>query len=137
MPIRSKAKVANARFWINFWDVEQPVSDVGETVFSDESVLDPSVRVPSVPKEPCGTKKEKLQKQAETDPDGADAEAIDSMSREEVVATAINTAGFLCARVTNLHLQNGDILAECVEYRNGVDKARYRIDTGSMTVTPY
>ena len=77
---------------------------------------------------------QRLREKAKTDPDGADAEAIDNMSRNEVLATAINTAGFLCARVTSVHPAVGNINVECVEYKNGIGRARYRIDPNSGTV---
>jgi hypothetical protein len=77
---------------------------------------------------------QRLREKAKTDPDGADAEAIDNMSRNEVLATAINTAGFLCARVTSVYPVGGNINVECVEYRNGIGRARYLIDPNSGTV---
>jgi hypothetical protein len=58
------------------------------------------------------------------------------MSRNELVATAINTAGYLCARVISLQPRGGDIIADCVEHRNGKGRVRYRILTDSMTVEP-
>lgn len=136
MPIKAKAKIARARFYIDFWSVEQSASESGTRVFDEEKVVDLSLKPPAFPNKPCNTSKVDLRKKAETDPEGADAEAIDSMSRNEVIATAINTAGYLCARVTDLYPRGGDIIASCVEYRNGKGRAKYRIDTADMTVTP-
>lgn len=136
MPMRSKAKLATARFFIDFWDVSQGVNERGDTVFSEEKIVDSSVKPPSLPAESCNKSKEQLREKAKTDPDGADAEAIGSMSRDEMIATAINTAGYLCARVTDMYPQGGNIVAHCIEYRNGKGRAKYLIDTASMTVTP-
>lgn len=72
--------------------------------------------------------REELRNKAKTDPEGADADAIADMSQREVVATAINSAGFLCARVTHMEARGGVMLVNCVEYRNGRGRARYRID---------
>ena len=97
----------------------------GETEETDNMMAPPSdIEVPN----------SILREKAKTAPDGADAEAIDNMSRNEVLATAINTAGFLCARVTSVHPAVGNINVECVEYKNGIGRARYRIDPNSGTV---
>jgi hypothetical protein len=136
MPIRPKAKLASARFFIEFWDANQGVGERGETVFDESKVVDASVHPPGLPSKPCNTKKQELREKAKTDPDAADAEAIDAMSQDEVIATAINTAGYLCARVTDSYARNGNIIAHCVEYRNGRGRVKYQIDTASMTVTP-
>lgn len=76
-----------------------------------------------------------LRKKAETDPAGANAEAIDRMPRNEVLATAINTAGFLCAKVRDTYSVRGGINVHCTEYRSGKGRAKYRIDTAAMEVT--
>ena len=77
----------------------------------------------------------RLREKAKTDPEGADAEAIDNMSRNEVVATAINSAGFLCARVASLQsVGGGELLVDCVEYRNGTGRVSYRVNANSGTV---
>jgi hypothetical protein len=136
MPVHSKAKVATARFFIDFWSVKQAVDEPGNLIFSEEKVVDASIHPPSLPEKPCSSRKEELRERARHDPQGADAEAIESMSREEVIATAINSAGYLCARVTDMYPQGSNIIAHCVEYRNGRGRAKYIIDTASMTVTP-
>lgn len=79
---------------------------------------------------------DRLREQAETDPDGADAAAIDNMSGSEVVATAINSAGYLCGKVTEMHPSNGAILVYCTEYRNGSGRVKYRVDAQAGTVEP-
>lgn len=137
MPLQSKSRLANARFFIKFWDIKQGTGEEGSLIFDEQKVIDPSVKPPSLPSQPCNASNEKLKEQAKTDPEGADAESIDAMSRNEVVATAINTAGFLCARVTDMYPQGGNIIVHCVEYRNGSGRVKYQIDSGSMTVTPF
>jgi hypothetical protein len=79
-------------------------------------------------------RKKRLRQKAKTDPEGADAEAISHMSREEVVATAINSAGFLCARVTSMNMVGGTMYVDCIEYRNGEGRVSYSIDPNSGTV---
>lgn len=105
-------------------------------VFQEERVLDPSLRPPAVPKKACTEKstRPELRERAKTDPESADAEAINNMSREEVIATAINTAGYLCARVTEMHLSGGAIIASCVEYRSGRGRVKYRVDANAGSV---
>lgn len=78
----------------------------------------------------------RLREKAKTDPEGADAEAIDNMSRNEVIATAINSAGYLCARVVSAYPVGGNINVECVEYRSGKGRVKYRIDANAGTVAP-
>ena len=86
--------------------------------------------------ETSSERRERLRKRARTDPEGADAEAIDSMGRNEVIATAINSAGYLCARVVSAYPVGGYINVECIEYRSGNGRARYRIDANAGTVEP-
>jgi hypothetical protein len=136
MPLRSKAKLATARFFVDFWDVDQGVSERGTPIFSEEKAVDGSIHPPTVPKTPCNNKKQELREKAKTDPEGADAEAIDSMSREEVIATAINSAGYLCAHVIDMYPRGSDIVVHCVEYRNGRGRVKYLVDAAAMTVTP-
>jgi hypothetical protein len=81
-------------------------------------------------------RRQKLREQAKADPDAADAAAIEQMSEKEILATAINSAGYLCARVTEMHPSNGSILVFCTEYRNGSGRVRYRIDPQAGTVEP-
>ena len=118
-------------------------SDVIRTnLFSDSKVVDAAVRPPELPGNACGKsdkqiateRRERQRARAATDPDGADTEAISDMSRNEVVATAINSAGFLCAKVTNLNLSGQDMIVSCVEYRNGTGRARYRVNAAAGTV---
>ena len=78
--------------------------------------------------------REQLREKAKTDPDGADAEAIDGMSRNELMATAINSAGFLCARVTDMYPRGADIIAKCVEYRSGKGRVSYRVNAEAGSV---
>lgn len=78
--------------------------------------------------------REQLRDRAKTDPEGADAQAIERMSRNELVATAINSAGFLCARVTDLYPSGDDIVAHCVEYRSGTSRVVYRINAAAGSV---
>lgn len=78
----------------------------------------------------------RLREQARTDPNGADAATIDNMSRTEVVATAINSAGFLCARVTRMYPSEGVMVVDCVEFRNGSGRVKYRVDAQAATVEP-
>jgi hypothetical protein len=88
----------------------------------------------SAKKETAQERKKRLREEAKTDPEGADAEAISHMSREEVVATAINSAGFLCARVTSMSMVDGTMYVDCVEYRTGEGRVSYSIDPNSGTV---
>jgi hypothetical protein len=88
----------------------------------------------SAKKETTQERKKRLREKAKTDPEGADAEAISHMSREEVVATAINSAGFLCARVTSMSMVGGTMYVDCIEYRSGEGRVRYSIDPNSGTV---
>jgi hypothetical protein len=76
-----------------------------------------------------------LRQKARTDSAGADADAIDRMPRNEVLATAINTAGFLCAKVRDTYPVPGGVMVHCTEYRSGQGRAKYRIDTAAMEVT--
>jgi hypothetical protein len=62
------------------------------------------------------------------DSKAAGAEAIENVSRNEVLATAIKSAGYLCARVVSAEAVGGNINVECVEYTNGLGRARYSID---------
>lgn len=78
--------------------------------------------------------KRALREKARTDPDGADAAAIAHMPRNEVLATAINSAGFLCAKVREAYLGSGGIVVHCTEFRSGVGRARYKINTSTMEV---
>jgi hypothetical protein len=122
-----KWKVAKARLRLVHYNSD----DFAETeVFREERVVDPKLRPPAVPKKACSAKptRQELRERAKTDPDSADAEAIDNMSRNELVATAINSAGFLCARVTDMYPSGGAIVVTCVEYRNGSGRAKYRVD---------
>jgi len=107
---------------------------------SENKVLDSSLRPPSVSPTNCSpppqrrATREELRRRARTDPDGADAEAISNMSHNELTATAINSAGFLCARVTQIEARGHLIIANCIEYRNGTGRVRYRIDADTGTV---
>jgi hypothetical protein len=83
-----------------------------------------------------GDRTDRLREKAKTDPEGADAEAIDNMGQNEVIATAINSAGYLCARVVTAYPVGGNINVECVEYRNGKGRVKYRVDPNAGTVEP-
>jgi hypothetical protein len=78
--------------------------------------------------------REQLREKAKTDPEGADTQAVEQMSRNELVATAINSAGLLCARVTDLYPSGDDIVAHCVEYRSGTGRVVYRINAEAGSV---
>jgi hypothetical protein len=107
----------------------------GETEETDNRIAPPSdIEAPNSNVETQADRGQRLREKVKMDPDGADAEAIDNMSRNEVLATAINTAGFLCARVTSVDPAAGSINVECVEYKNGIGRARYRIDPNTGTV---
>lgn len=114
------------------------------SLYNQTSVVDPKVHPPENAANPCSKSRRELRNErqarlrnkAVTDPDGADAEAISGMSREEVVATAINSAGFLCARITSMYPSGGAIIVNCVEYRNGSGRAKYRVDASAGTVRP-
>lgn len=111
------------------------------TVFEEERVLDATVK-PADQKacadkqqvETVAARKARLREKAKTDPDGADAEAIDNMGRNELMATAINSAGYLCARVTDMHPSGTSIVVSCVEYRSGRGRVRYRVDPSAGSV---
>lgn len=75
-----------------------------------------------------------LREKAKTDPNGADAEAINAMGRNELFATAINTAGYLCARVTDMYPSNGGVIVHCIENRDGSGRVKYRVDASAGTV---
>jgi hypothetical protein len=89
-------------------------------------------REPETPQQ----RQNRLRERAKTDPEGADAEAIDGMSQRELLATAINSAGYLCARVTDYYPSRGDIMVHCREYRNGRGRVTYRVDPVAGTVDP-
>jgi hypothetical protein len=72
----------------------------------------------------------------QTDSEAAEAEAIKNIPRYELLATAIKSAGYLCARVVSAEATGGNINAECVEYRNGLGRARYSIDPAGGRVEP-
>jgi hypothetical protein len=140
---RSKVKrpVATAEFRIAYMEAPgmslDPSTIAQTTVYSDSQVVDAGIKVPSVPDAVCKTKrrdKADLRERARTDPVGADAAAIDNMSREELLATAINSAQYLCARVTDMYPSGDSIIVHCVEYRNGRGRVKYRVDADSGTV---
>lgn len=131
-------RIADARLVINHTTSEG--EDFAETpIFTDDRAIDPALSPPSVPEVSCNSDKrrtrEELRERAKTDPDGADAAAIDNMSNKEVVATTINSAGFLCAKIVDVEARGNMIIARCVEYRNGSGRVRYRIDLNDMSVT--
>ncbi|RYG98842.1 MAG: hypothetical protein EON58_05885 [Alphaproteobacteria bacterium] len=80
-------------------------------------------------------RKAALREKARTNPEGADAETIAKMPRNEVIATAINSAGFLCAKVRDAYPVSGGIVVHCAEYRSGNGRVKYRIDTAAMEVS--
>lgn len=128
-----KWKVARARLRL----IHVNKDDFADTeVFQEDRVLDPSLRPPAVPKKDCTAKstRAELRKRARIDPEGADAEAIDNMSSNEVMATAINSAGYLCARVTDVYPSGRAIIVSCVEYRSGSSRVKYRVDANAGSV---
>ncbi len=144
---RLKRPAATAEFTIQFHDLPvggmDPRSITLKGVFADQRVLDGTIRVPELPENACGSsaselsagRKERFQKQAETDSDGANASAVADMSKNEVLATAINTASFLCAKVRHAYPTNGGMIVSCSDYRSGFGRAKYKIDTAVMEVT--
>jgi hypothetical protein len=62
---------------------------------------------------------------------------IDNMGRNEIIATAINMAGYLCARVESAYaIGDGNIYVVCKEYRKGRSRVKYTIDPNSGIVEP-
>ena len=96
----------------------------------------PDVTASGSGKETAAQRRARLREKAKADPEGADAEAIQNMSRNEVLASAINSAGYLCARVTSAVPVGGNIKVSCVEYRSGAGRVVYDIDPNAGTVTP-
>ena len=129
---KSRWKVARAGLSLSYKEIDTD----SQELFSEHKVVDPRLTPPDTPKVPCSDKptKAELRKRAKNDPDGADAEAISGMSRNEVVATAINSAGFLCAQVTDLYPSGQDMIVSCKEYRNGGGKVRYRVNASAGAV---
>ena len=130
--------IADAQLVINYTTPEG--GGFAETpIFTDHKVIDPALSPPSIPEVSCDSGKrptrEELRERAKTDPEGADAAAIDNMPNKELLATAINSAGFLCAKIIDAEARGNMIIARCVEYRNGSGRVRYSIDLGDMTVT--
>ncbi|MDR6833599.1 MULTISPECIES: hypothetical protein [unclassified Sphingopyxis] len=101
-----------------------------------ETAADVSARASNLTGETSVQRTDRLREQAKTDPVGADAAAIDNMSGSDVVATAINSAGYLCAKVTQMYPSRGAIIVHCVEYRNGSGRVKYRVDAQAATVEP-
>jgi hypothetical protein len=142
--VKLSQPVARASFSVTHNDVPagsmDPQSITTDTLFSETRTLDARLIPPAEPRGRCGTeetaseRRDRLRKKAETDPNGADAEAIAGMSRNEVFATAINSAGFLCARVTDAFPRGEDIIVSCVEYRSGSGHVRYRVNARAGTV---
>lgn len=144
--VRLARPVASAELSISYNESSfetTDASDIQKTeVLRERRVVDSSLHPPSNPIDVCGggkpetraQRRARLREQAKTDPEGADAAAISDMSRNEVVATAINTAGFLCARVTDMYPSGGAIIVNCVEYRNGSGRAKYRVDASAGRV---
>lgn len=140
-----KRPVARVDFSIDYNEAPglsmNPADIVSTNVFSDSRVLDPKITPRDDFPNPCNkspselkSRTERLRERAKANPYEADGEAIDNMSRDEVIATAINSAGFLCARVTDIFPSGGDIVASCMEYRSGKGRAKYRINTTTMSV---
>jgi hypothetical protein len=71
-----------------------------------------------------------------TDSEAAEAEAIKNIPRNERLANTIEAAGYLCERVVSAEAAGGNINVECVEYRNGLGRARYSIDPDGSRVEP-
>lgn len=134
--IEHRWKVARATFNLTHVRGDSLDSLEERHMFSAEQIVDASLSPPELPTRPCTTRstQAELRERARTDPEGADAEAISNMSRREVMATAINSAGFLCARVTHMEARRGKIVASCVEYRNGQGRVRYLVDAEAGTV---
>lgn len=136
LPVKSVGDIVEASLSVRFWDVSSDLGESGERLFDDQKTFGDLSKVPSMPPVSCQIPEDGSAAVTGTFAETADASAIDAMSREEVVATAINTAGYLCARVTGMSARGGNMDVECIEYRDGSGRASYRIDTSTMTVTP-
>lgn len=102
------------------------------SVFSGDKTLDSALNPPSVPTKPCN---DRVRGSGGAGPNETDAATIAGMPRNEILATAINSAGFLCAKVRDAYPVRGGIEVSCTEYRSGKGRAKYKIDTSEMSVT--
>lgn len=136
LPVKSVGDIIEANLSVRFWDVSSDIGERSEAIFDDQKTFGDLSKIPSVPTISCQIPENGPAVDSGTSAETKDATAIDAMSREEVVATAINTAGYLCARVTIMSASGGNIDVECIEYRDGSGRVSYRIDTSTMTVTP-
>jgi hypothetical protein len=140
--VRRPVATADLRIEYQYLDGDQLAR---KQVFSDQRTLDDTIRPPFMPTVSCSTQNSKMGN-ARTMPgqhreavtshsDQTDARAIAGMSRNETVATAINTAGFLCARVTDLYPDSGgQMIVHCIQYRSGRGRVKYRIDPDAGSV---
>jgi hypothetical protein len=122
-----------APFFLAACSADEPQENTYMNVDENLTVADNDAAKDAKQETPAQRKK-RLREKAKTDPNGADAEAIEHMSRNEVIATAINSAGFLCARVISAYPVGGNINVECVEYRSGEGRVKYTIDPNSGSV---
>ncbi len=129
-----KYRVSRATLDIYYREPQIGSDPALKPVFSEERVVDAALKPPASPTKPCGPSRQE-QNAAKVADDTNDPDInVENTSREEIVATAINTAGFLCARVTDMWPSGDDIMVTCVEYRNGRGRVKYRIDTTDMRV---
>lgn len=136
MKVTRSTAAAVTAFWLLTACSSEPADTAEDNVSLEESVsvVDGALPEAEAEPEPSKPSQEALRERAKTDPDGADAAAIDNMSRNEVMATAINSAGFLCARVTDMYPSGGAIVVSCVENRNGSGRVKYRVDANAGSV---
>lgn len=128
--------VAGASFLASCGIAPEPEGETAAAAEVAETEEDVAAKAALSVGETATQRTDRLREQAKTDPDGANAAAIDNMSGNEVVATAINSAGYLCGKVTEMHPSNGAILVTCTEYRNGSGRVKYRVDAQAGTVEP-
>lgn len=58
-----------------------------------------------------------------------------SQSSQETVATIINLRGYLCGHVIDVYPRGpGQLIVQCVEYRNGRGRVKYLLNTDTASV---
>ncbi|WP_419826830.1 hypothetical protein [Sphingomonas sp.] len=134
--------VARASLHVDYGEAKRfndPTSVVDTPVYDQEQVVDASVRPPSEPAAGCAARAKAARRREGKAADTGDG--LDRLPRNRLVALAINSAGFLCARVTDLYPDSaGQIIAHCVKYRTGrgrdVSHRRGRRDGGGGGLGP-
>ncbi len=121
-------KVYSAAMTVRF---DEDVSEPSRNIFSEDRVIDGSTRPPDFPKVSCSSTPSGSSKDANSDLDID----VQRAGKDEVIATAINSAGYLCARVTDSYLDSGrQMIVHCNEYRTGRGRVKYRIDPDAGNV---